>query len=307
MSIIYSVMASSSSITVVEVSDAGFKPMLASPVELKLIKYPVLCTPKYDGIRCVIRDGQAVSRTLKPIPNVHIRKLLEACPSGLDGELILPDATFNATTSAVMNRKGEPAIKFYVFDVVSEKPYVERVATLKDMKLPSVCIKVLPASIKDETELLAYEKECIEQNYEGIMIRSPTGPYKFGRSTARQNWLTKLKRFTDAEATIVGFEELEHNENEKTTDALGHSKRSQKKEGKVLAGVLGAFVVQDEVDGEKRQFKVATGMNDEERAKYWAERPALMGKLVKYKFQESGGKDLPRFPVFLGIRSEEDI
>jgi DNA ligase-1 len=36
-------------------------------------------------------------------------------------------------------------------------------------------------------------------------------------------------------------------------------------------------------------------------------RDQMIGKLVKYKFQEAGAKDLPRFPVFLGIRHPDDM
>lgn len=282
-----------------------FQPMLASPIELNNVKYPVYCSPKYDGIRCVIREGVALSRKLKQIPNVHISKMLSMCEDNLDGELIIPHANFNQIQSAVMSEDGEPEFEFHIFDVISDKPYLERVETLKNMKLPKFCKKVLPHKFDNEEDMLEYERECVEDyEFEGIMIRSPNGPYKFGRSTAKQGYLLKLKRFTDAEATIVGFEEMMHNENEKTKDELGHAKRSHKKAGMVAAGVLGSFIVET-ADG--RTFNVATGMTAEDRANYWKNRERMLGQLVKYKFQESGAKDLPRFPVFLGIRHPDDM
>ena len=72
----------------------------------------------------------------------------------------------------------------------------------------------------------------------------------------------------------------------------------------VPAGVLGAFTV-EMPDG--KQFKVSTGMTAEDRANYWENRESMLGQLVKYKFQEAGAKDLPRFPVFLGIRHPDDM
>lgn len=280
--------------------------MLASPIELDNIKYPVYCSPKYDGIRCVIREGIALSRKLKQIPNVYISEMLKKCPDNLDGEIIIPHANFNKIQSAVMSEDGEPDnFEFHVFDVISSKPYLERMETLKAMELPKFCKKVLPHKFDTEDDMLEYERECVDDyEFEGIMIRSPNGPYKFGRSTAKQGYLLKLKRFTDAEATIVGFEEMMHNENEKTTDELGHSKRSHKKAGMVPAGVLGSFTVKM-ADG--KQFKVSTGMTAEDRAHYWENRDSMLGQLVKYKFQEAGAKDLPRFPVFLGIRHPDDM
>jgi DNA ligase-1 len=156
--------------------------------------------------------------------------------------------------------------------------------------------------MSSEEDMLEYERECVEDyEFEGIMIRSPKGLYKFGRSTVKQGYLLKLKRFKDAEAKIVGFEEMMHNQNELGVDALGHAKRSSKKEGMVPAGVLGAFIVEMD-DG--TTFKVSTGMTHEDRDSYWKTRDTMIGQLVKYKFQESDGK--PRFPVFLGIRHSDD-
>lgn len=281
-----------------------FQPMLASAVELQSVKYPVYCSPKFDGIRCVIRDGVALSRKLKQIPNVYVSKMMSKCSNNLDGELILAGKTFNEIQSAIMSEDGEPNFEFHVFDIISDKPYVERMVELAELKLPKFCRKVLPVKIRSEAEMLNYERHCVdEKGYEGIMIRSPNGPYKFGRSTAKQGYLLKLKRFQDAEATIIGLEEMMHNENEKTKDELGHAKRSHKRAGMVPAGVLGAFVVSDGT----REFRVSTGMTADDRAHYWMNKDSMIGKLVKYKFQDAGAKDLPRFPVFLGIRHSDDI
>ena len=279
-----------------------FQPMLASPIELDKVKYPVYCSPKYDGIRCVIREGVALSRKLKEIPNKHIAEMLKQCPNNIDGELMIEHSNFNQIQSAVMSEAGTPEFIFLVFDVISTDNYLDRMSQLSAMELPAFCKKVLPHRFNNEDDMLEYERECVEDyEFEGIMIRSPTGPYKFGRSTPKQGYLLKLKRFADAEGTIVGFEEMMHNENEKTKDALGHSKRSSKKEGMVPADMLGAFVVQTP-DGVK--FRVSTGMTMDDRKMYWHSQESLLGKLVKYKFQESDGK--PRFPVFLGIRHPDD-
>lgn len=279
--------------------------MLASPIDLTSVKYPVYCSPKFDGIRCVIRDGVALSRKLKPIPNRHVAGMLKMCCDNVDGELVVAGKTFNEIQSAIMSEDGTPVFEFHVFDLISEKPYIERMVELAELKLPNFCHRVLPTKVRTEEEMLNYEIACVDKNgYEGIMIRSSSGPYKFGRSTAKQGYLLKLKRFQDSEATIVGFEEMMHNENEKTKDELGHAKRSHKKAGMVPAGVLGAFIVELD-DG--RKFNVSTGMTADDRANYWNTRLDMIGKIVKYRFQEAGAKDLPRFPVFLGIRHPDDM
>ena len=69
-----------------------FKPLLASPVEWKHLDYSNLwVSPKLDGIRAIIRDGVVMSRSLKPIPNKHVQRILGNSPGieGYDGELIV--------------------------------------------------------------------------------------------------------------------------------------------------------------------------------------------------------------------------
>lgn len=277
--------------------------MLAACVNLDTLTFPVLCTPKYDGIRCLIHKRKAMSRTLKPIPNKHVQTTLAKCPNGLDGELIVQN-NYNKTQSGIMREDGIPEFEYHVFDVVMDAPYNERMKYLAEMDLPPICKKVLPIEIRTKTSLLAYEARCLQDGYEGVMIRTPDGPYKFGRSTEKEGYLLKLKQFTDAEAKVVDYEELMHNNNPLTYDKRGYAKRSQCQENLTPAGTLGCFIVED-VDG--RQFKVATGMTAEERQTYWDNIDDYIGKLVKYKFQEHGAKDLPRFPVFLGFRDESDM
>ena len=49
------------------------KPMLSHTItDTSDVKYPVLVSQKLDGIRCLIIDGVAVSRNLKPIRNNRV-------------------------------------------------------------------------------------------------------------------------------------------------------------------------------------------------------------------------------------------
>lgn len=284
--------------------------MLACTVEsMEDIKFPVLATPKLDGIRCLIFNGQAVSRNFKPIQNTFIReKLSNDLPDGLDGELILEGKEFNEVSSAVMREDGEPDFRYYVFDYAPGdlmQTYNSRMNALRVLRLPSFCVKLLPVEIKNLKDLMAYENKCVKEGYEGVMIRTPDGPYKCGRSTSREGFLQKIKRFTDSEAEIVDFNEREHNANEATKDELGRTKRSSHQENMVKMGTLGAFFVRDVTTG--IEFKIGTGMDDILRQEVWDNREKYSKMLVKYKYQASGAKDLPRFPVFIGFRSENDL
>src|SRR5690606_8348078 len=80
--------------------------------------------------------------------------------------------------------------------------------------------------INNEAELLDYERVTVDAGFEGLILRDPNGPYKYGRSTAREGWMLKLKRFKDSEAEVIGVEEEMHNGNEAKVNALGLTERS---------------------------------------------------------------------------------
>ena len=286
------------------------KPMLAGKVtDFSKIKYPVLATPKLDGIRCVIIDGKPLTRTFKPVPNVFINEKLQGLPNNLDGELMVK-GDFSSVQSAVMDRKGQPDFTYNVFDYVKESPYSEyamRMLDLDALMLPAYCEKVLPIRINNEEELMKLEEEVVANGYEGLMIRSPNSPYKMGRSSEREGYLLKIKRFEDAEGTIVGFTEKMHNENKPEEDAFGRIKRSTRIANLTPAGVLGAIELETTLESERIRFEVGTGFTEKERAEIWAERDSLIGKIVTFKYQGIGSEGRPRFPVFKGFRSNLDV
>lgn len=303
------------------------RPMLAAkigPDEIDRLKFPLLATPKLDGIRCLVLGGRALSRKLKLIPNLHIQaQISRYLPDGLDGELMLSKGdTFGDISSAVMSVDGEPKFRYHVFDYVTpgcglDEPYANRVAKLKhwykrDVDAPFVRL-VEPKLIKTPTELEKYEWKTIAEGFEGVCLRTPESPYKCGRSTVNEGWLVALKRFVDAEAVIIGFEEQEENLNEAKRDEVGSLKRSSHKAGKRGKGTLGAFVCKPaEDDGSFRltseTFRIGAGrgLTDVVRQEIWDNRAAYLGKLIKFRYQEHGMKDKPRIPVFLGFRDARD-
>ena len=289
-------------------------PMLASALpSIDKVKYPVLCTPKLDGIRCLIINGQAVSRKFKPIPNKYIRKKLKGLPDNLDGELItytngIRD-NFNIVSSKVMSEDGKPEFTYEVFDYVKNnlnKPYIDRMFDLNILAVDiNIINKLIPVKICNKEELLTYEKKCLNEGYEGIMLRTPDSPYKCGRSTPKEAYLLKLKRFEDSEAIIIGFEERMHNANEATKDAFGYIERSSHKDNLIPMGTLGSLRVKD-IKTDK-EFNIGTGFDDVIRQLIWDNREKYLNQIIKYKHQPSGSDELPRFPVFLGFRDQRDM
>ena len=116
--------------------------------------------------------------------------------------------------------------------------------------------------------------------------------------------MLKHKCWHDTEAIVVGFEEMEHNDNEAFKGELGQTKRSTDAAGMVAAGVMGALIVLHPKYG---QFKIGTGFDADLRRHIWLNKSEHIGLLAKFKCQLEGAKDKPRFPVFLGFRHEEDM
>ena len=287
------------------------KPMLAGKcTDVTKLTYPVLATPKLDGIRCLMIDGKAVSRKFKPIPNDYIRQTLETTSNSmvLDGEIMIPNRSFNELSGDVRRKEGRPTDFYYaVFDYIRsdrEKPYALRMIDLNQVLLSPCCKKILPTACGTVEELNAFEEKCLIEGYEGVMVRSYGSPYKCGRSTEGEGYLLKIKRFDDAEATVVGFEELMHNDNVATKDAFGRTERSSHAENLRGAGTLGKLECQS--PNWTRVFGIGTGFDAATRLKLWQHRDKLVGKLVKFKHQPSGADERPRFPVFLGFRDEWD-
>lgn len=291
-----------------------FRPMLAAPTTdeyLQNLKWPMLASPKLDGVRGIVLGGKLLSRTLKPIPNRHTQRLFgQPLLEKLDGELAVGSPTdknlMQVTMSGVMSEAGEPDVKFYVFDMAHTGPYYERAVMARTMAKSSLDVVWLPQTvIKSYDELRAYEEARLNEGYEGVILRDPLAPYKQGRSTLKQGWMVKVKRFVDSEAEVLDTIELEHNDNEATTDERGYTKRSTHATGKRGAGVLGALFVRDIHTGQ--EFYIGTGFTAEQRANLWQGRKYLVGKLAKYKHFPIGVKDLPRHPVFLGWRDRRDV
>lgn len=297
-----------------------FRPMLAehAPEDLEALRYPVMVSPKLDGIRAVKVGGRLLSRKLLLIPNDFVRSELEDVPEGLDGELMVSGG-FSSVSSAIMSKHGQPDFTFNVFDwhgLGNEHGYSTRYEFLRTTLPKHPRVRVVPhALVHTQEELLTLEASFLDQGFEGAMLRDPEGPYKHGRATTRQGWLLKLKRFKDVEAIVVGYEQLMHNANEPVTDELGLTKRSHAQEGKVPMEMLGAL--RCKTIPHHVEFSIGAGFTRKQRENFWLIRDSLEGRLVKYKHQPHTAEELetaaregkvlkPRIPIFLGFRDRRD-
>ncbi len=279
------------------------KVMLAEYAELAdITRFPVLVSPKIDGVRAHVEyvldsegNGSPVllSRSNKPIPNKFCQQLFARAEYlGFDGELTVGDPTakdvFRTTTSGVMSVEGEPDVTFHVFDshLIPRKPFCDRLdyVACRQLKDRACRLHRVPQFLVHDADMLAHrERSFLADGWEGMIVRDPDAPYKQGRSTLKEGWMLKVKRFTDAEAAVIGMDELIHKDGSKS-------------------GMLGALVVaMDDVT-----FRIGTGFDAETRRHVWMHPDQYLRRIVKFKYLPQGIKKAPRHPVFLGWRDPID-
>jgi DNA ligase-1 len=291
-----------------------FKPMKPFTIQNPAmgLTFPTLCTPKIDGIRCVTyKGGTPMSYSLKKIPNLHIRKVLEEYGvSGMDGELHIRGAkTFGESSGPIMKVEGEPDFIYSVFDMYDgQGSYCSRVKQLSELPKPRPpCIEIVkPTLVYDAEGFMKYWNKCANNGYEGVIARLSL-PYYHGRSSATRQEMGKYKNFQDDEAEIIGFEEMNTNTNPKVTNAHGRSERGSAKAGKVPNGHLGKWLCRDLKTGIKFGCGTMKGVTKKKRKEFWDNRQIYLGYIIKYKHQPSGETEKPRFPVFLGFRHKDDM
>lgn len=245
--------------------------------------------PKLDGFRCLARrDGKEislVSREGKPISTLpHIvATLLDVLPDGgsLDGELWTPDLNFQQIASAVKRQQEiSEQVQYHVYDA----PLLDRAFEARQLAIESAIgdgagpvrrVQTLP--LRDHEELLAFQSDCVEEGYEGAMLRYGTDGYAAGK---RARTLLKVKTFTDAEFEIIGAVE-------------GRGTHA------------GMAIFQCQTDAGVPFDVLAPGTHADKKAA-WNDRTRLIGRKLTVKYFEltSSEQPVPRFPVAVRIHEK---
>jgi ATP-dependent DNA ligase len=290
----------------------NYAPMLApnDKIDLATIQYPQLLSLKIDGIRCLFKAGEMLSRSLKQIPNIKLHEKycglkewsLEHPNIVLDGELYAPDLTFQQITSVVMsdNKEVPESLEFCMFDCVDlsnpDEPFSERCKFDKiDLKEVQAFYIVAQIWVHTPENISVEFKKALDSGYEGLILKNPSGRYKYGRATVKENLCYKVKPFVEKSAIIKDVQQatVAREGSEKKINELGQSKTSMKKDDRVPIERAAAFIV----DWNGRELAVTIAATNEEKDKIWANRAEYVGKEVCFKAMDVGAKDLPRHPV----------
>jgi DNA ligase-1 len=130
-----------------------------------------------------------------------------------------------------------------------------------------------------------YNKIAIEKGFEGIMIKDVDAPYECKRS----HFMLKAKPFIEVSLEIKDTEE-----------GTGRN-----------AGKLGALICEGKDDDKFIRVNVGSGLTDDNRDTFWADRESLVGQIVEIRAdaitqnQDTENEWSLRFPRFMRFRGFE--
>jgi len=275
---LFLVIASNQAISVSHIAPTPPKIQLATKYRDTINVSHYLISEKLDGVRAYWDGKQLISRQ----GNVFWapKWFLEGFPpQALDGELWMARQRFDKVSGIVrqqrLNNANWREIKFMVFDLPDSKAtFSQRVALFNQLvdQAQSPYLKTIKQYRLDtQLQLMQRLDQVVKQGGEGLMLHRAAALYQ----TKRSNDLMKLKRFEDAEATV-----LEHLSGK----------------GKYRA-MLGALLVKNQ---EGVTFKIGGGFSDRQRA-----NPPKVGSIITYKYYGKTNNNVPRFASFLRIRTSE--
>lgn len=249
--------------------------------------------PKLDGFRCLVRvdaDGKAVaySREGKLLQVPHIQAAVMAVKGAagvtLDGELYAHGMPLSKIASLCkkLQPETEEHIRLHLYDAVMPVPYSTRLAFIKDFGdcCDSDIIDVVrTVKVRSASDLDVVEKECIDQGYEGAMLRFGREGYQAGQ---RSPYLLKVKRFLDDEFEITEY-----------------------KFGRGRYEGIPIFVCKTPAGHE---FEVTAHGTLEEKRALGLDPEAHIGRLLKVKFAGYTATEKPKpfQPVSLGFSEREE-
>lgn len=273
-------------------------PMLAQVFEKRKgkVSYPVDLQPKLDGLRMLSYwKGDRVvllSRGNKEFNIPHIAKQLEnVLPRGyvFDGEIYIHGVPFQSITSWVKKEREETKqLEYWIYDCFEigkeNIAWKERYKIIFDLLFIAhenrnkICL-VCSQSCNNEEEIYSWQKHYVANGFEGAIVRSLNAPYEVGH---RSNHLLKVKSFDDHEYRIVGY-----------TNGTG----------KFSNCVI--WICKDNTTD--KTFQVVSKATMEEKQEWFVEGNSYISQLLKVKHFGFTDDGLPRFPVGIGFRMEEDM
>lgn len=244
------------------------------------VEYPILISPKLDGVRGEKRGNNIFTRTGRHIVGLqHIISYMDsAWPSmSASGELWVPGMPFSRTSGLIKSNKAKkPNVRYAVFDLphLENVPLKQRLKELSKMfyplgskPLPPVCsIPHLVAN--NEREVDEMFKYWRSQGFEGLVGKKMNGLVKNGKN---YDWMRKVAGIS-VEKKIIGVYESEE-----------------------MPGCMGGVILEGDI-------RCGSGFTQSERETYWTNPGKIIGRLATIEAKEKTAAGSLRQPIFKAIR-----
>lgn len=285
--------------------------------DLRKERAPYYVQPKFDGIRIWFdKSGVPLTRSGKRIANRQLEAQLTLTIAAspwkghqLDGEVVLlnslthwfdPFETIQSMVNSTrpLNRYEEVSWRYMIFDQVPTEhlTFADRWHKLTQLGQMYMNRAQLVPTVMCLTATYV-EIQChhlISEGYEGAVVRSGGSYYKKGRATYNEHRIFKYVEWLRDEAEIVSVSEMQHN----------IDTSSKKIDNMIPADVLGTITVQSK--NFSKPFSIGSGFTEVQRKQLWANRAALPGMRVTYKYRPGHIKDVPCPAIFVGFRPDNE-
>ena len=200
-------------------------------------------------------------------------------PFAIEGELWSKRGDFENIVSILKSTKKKEKwreLKFYIFEVPNQQGGILKRLEVLEAYLasqPAPFISIIPQLPLNTLQALQDALGAITQaGGEGVVVREKDAPYYTGRNKKAM----KLKLYEDRECKITSY-------------VQGKGK---------FENLVGSIIC---LDGDV-EFKIGSGMSEDFR-----KNPPKVGTIITYKYFGLNKNKLPKFPVFLRIRSDESL
>lgn len=255
-------------------------PMLAKSYnkELKKIDWSsAYVQPKLDGMRCLLSENGKRSRKNREIDTMEHIQISVKNSNIVDGELYAHGYSFQDNMKMIKKyRKGlSELVDYYVYDLISDKPFIERYNELKVIVGNSDNVKIVPTyKVSSEEDVVKFHKQFLEEGYEGTMVRWGNEPYKIN---GRSSNLLKYKDFIDISAKVI--------------DVIPSDKNTE--QGVVVC------------EFNSKTFGCGMKFSHSEREEILLNKKEYIGQIAEIRFFEFTEDNIPRFPVCVGFRLDK--
>jgi DNA ligase-1 len=223
-----------------------------------------------DFERSFVLDGEIISTSFQALmKQVHRKDNVKADDAVLMLFDILPLSEFKKGKSVLGQRRRSKYLQNFkaTFDKIGNIGIIPQTEVNLDEYVGELLFK-------------DFNKEAIDNGYEGIMIKDPEAMYECKRSTS---WL-KQKPFIEVSLQVKSLEE-----------GTGRN-----------IGRLGAFICEGMDDGKSISVNVGSGFSDNDRSDFWSSADNVVGQVVEVRAdaitQNQDGTYSLRFPRFLRFR-----